>query len=122
MEVQSNSNSVLAQNQAQDDWKIIHAIFKNLNQIFFNKNSQYYGFKIFENIAPLIQEVDNSNLLKYSMNQNTCSKKYTPNYLSIKKSNFLPLFDNYYQTDNITKSSITMAKCSSNFKNQSWPY
>jgi len=51
--------------------------------------------------------------------QKLYSTNYKLNVLSVKKSNFIPLFDNYYQTDNITKSSITMAKCSSSFKNQS---
>jgi NADH dehydrogenase/NADH:ubiquinone oxidoreductase subunit G len=119
MQVQSKSNVLSVQNQAQDDWKIIHAIHKKWSENFIQKKTVLS--KLFHFICPFLNEVDNKEVL-VSNQCNLENENFIPSHLEVKESNFIPLFDNYYQTDSITKSSITMAKSSSSFQNQKWPF
>ncbi len=44
-------------------------------------------------------------------------KQYT-----LYDTSFIPLFDNYYLTDSISRASVTMGKCSAQFQNHNFSF
>jgi len=84
---------------------------------------------IFENVAPHLDQIDDfsatSSYRKTFIQRKIpviAKKDYNTNITKafpFENTCFIPLFDNYYQTDVISKSSITMGKSSLSFKNQS---
>jgi hypothetical protein len=87
---------------------------------------------LFNSIAPYLNE-NNSiylndpslcmNILSTSFNSENATQKniYTnsSNYNLIYNSNLIPLLDNFYLSNVISKSSVTMGKCSSQFATNS---
>jgi hypothetical protein len=85
---------------------------------------------VFENIAPHLDNFDDisvSSPYKASLGDSgkTVESSFTKDLsksFSFEDSNFIPLFDNFYQTDVISKASVSMGKSSLSFKNQAWPF
>jgi len=81
---------------------------------------------VFENIAPHLENIDDisvSSPYKASLEDSVKTvessfPKDLSKSFSFEDSNFIPLFDNFYQTDVISKASISMGKSSLSFKNQ----
>lgn len=92
------------------------------------KSSESINFKqLFNSIAPNLNENNTillekpsiyPHLLSTSFNKDLINKNsfsyfiYSTHNL-IPNTNFIPLFDNFYLSNVISKSSITMGKCSS---------
>jgi NADH dehydrogenase (ubiquinone) Fe-S protein 1 len=108
--VQNTKLAVPPPGQARTDWEIIRALSEEAGQTLPYDSIEEIRYRISE-LAP--------HLLKYDYIEPTIFGEYGVQALkSSEKLNLTPLtdhIDNYYQTDAISRASVTMAKCSTAF-------
>jgi len=96
--------------QARVDWEVIRALSEEAGQTLPYDNIEEIRYRIAE-LAP--------HLLKYDYIEPTVFGEFGVSALkNSEKVDLTPLIDyidNYYQTDAISRSSVTMAKCSTAF-------
>nr|NP_044753.1 NADH dehydrogenase subunit 11 [Reclinomonas americana]O21241.1 RecName: Full=NADH-ubiquinone oxidoreductase 75 kDa subunit; AltName: Full=Complex I-75kD; Short=CI-75kD; AltName: Full=NADH dehydrogenase subunit 11 [Reclinomonas americana]AAD11868.1 NADH dehydrogenase subunit 11 [Reclinomonas americana] len=107
--VQNTKSAFYAPGNAREDWKIIRALSEVLN-----KKLPYDSFEDihtrFMSIAPHLLKVNAIEKNKIVIENSLPFKGL------IKNIGFKPLFNNFYLTNAICRSSQTMAKCSSIYK------
>jgi len=108
--VQVTRLAVSPPGQARNDWEIIRALSEESGQTLPYDTIEEIRYRIAE-LAP--------HLLKYDYIEPTVFGEYGVKSLKVpEKMNLSPIvdnIDNYYQTDAISRSSVTMAKCSTAF-------
>jgi NADH-quinone oxidoreductase subunit G len=105
---QKTKAALLPPGQAKSDWSVLFAIIEKYSNLEYKKNS----------ISDFKKQVGNFHDFIKIKKKFSVAKIYNMDFLVkskiIFKNSFLPTakLENFYRTDNISKVSITMSKCS----------
>ena len=94
--------------QAKEEWKVFRSLSNKFNESLKFNNIEELRKELFQNY-PLFQELNilpKQDIIKFG-------KKIKINERIIKNN-----INNFYMTDNISRSSITMARCSKEILNK----